>query len=626
MWSRKATDTFLQRAGLALVLLSIIVAAVFFGGQSPREFTGVIGLVLLSGLAWVLRLWAADRPRLFLHPLLPVIAMFLGYAAWRTPQSAVPYLALGELMQLTLYALVFVVALHLMSGREEGSWVVHVLVGLGAILSVYALIQCLNQSDSILWMKQPPGYFKRAGATFVNPNHFAGFLVPLIPLALAQAFVSRQEAWLRVSHGLAAGLLFVGVGVSMSRGGWAVTAVVTVMFLVWLMARRPHLRLPAIGALGLFVIAAAVFISANSKARARLDGVNLEGNIESGLRQYIWQPAWHEFLAHRVWGVGPAQFRVYFPQYRTPVMQHNPGWCHNEYLNLLCDYGLVGAGMAVLGLSVLVVNFIWVRKYAERGGSPLGTKGSDRTALFVGVHLGLFGVALHSFGDFILHTPAVALLTTVLLALSAAGLRHATERFRVSVPPGIPFALLLALGVVGAWLVPKSWNRAREAALLQRAESTPRITPALFANLITAANLEPGNPRTAYEIGENYRRLSFTGGDEWRQQGTNAVLWLERACQLDAHDPFARLKLGLMWRWLGNPEKFQRNVEKAVDLGPNQVEIANHYAWSLLLQGRPRKARVILNDSLSWNMWDNWLARKYLAEIDGDKWPDKEPK
>ena len=162
MWSRRATDTFLQRTGLALVLLSIIVAAVFFGGQTPREFTVVIGLVLLSGLAWVLRLWTADRPRLFLHPLLPIIAGFVGYAAWRASQAAVPYLAMGELMQLTLYALVFVFALHLMSGREEGSWVVHVLVSLGAILSVYALIQCLNQSDSILWMKQPSSYFKRA--------------------------------------------------------------------------------------------------------------------------------------------------------------------------------------------------------------------------------------------------------------------------------------------------------------------------------------------------------------------------------------------------------------------------------------------------------------------------------
>jgi len=86
------------------------------------------------------------------------------------------------------------------------------------------------------------------------------------------------------------------------------------------------------------------------------------------------------------------------------------------------------------------------------------------------------------------------------------------------------------------------------------------------------------------------------------------------------------LKLGLTWHWLGDAAKSKRSIERAVDLGPNQVEIANHYAWSLLRQGRPRKARVVLNDSLTWNWWDNWLARKYLWEIDNGKWPDKEPK
>ena len=90
-------------------------------------------------------------------------------------------------------------------------------------------------------------------------------------------------------------------------------------------------------------------------------------------------------------------------------MQYDPGWCHNEYLNLLCDYGLVGGAIVAVGVVVLLVNLVSVRKYVERGGSELGSRGSDRTAMFVGVNLGLLGIAVHAFGDFILHTPAVAL-------------------------------------------------------------------------------------------------------------------------------------------------------------------------------------------------------------------------
>ena len=626
MWSRRTTDTYLQWAVLAIVLLLVTVAAVAFGGQTAREFGVVVGLGVLAAVVWVMRLWTADRPKLFLHPALAVLFGFVAYAAWRSTHVVVPYLARGELLQLGLYALVFVVVLHALGGREEGSWLAHGLVTLGAGLSVYALIQYLNHSDVILGWKQPALYNGRAGATFVNPNHFAAFLVPLVPLALAQAVISRQEAWLRVSHGLAAVLLYVGVGVTMSRGGWFSVTLVTVLFLVWMMARRPQLRRVAIGALALFVVAAATFVSTNAKARARIEGVNTEGNIESGLRTYVWRPAWREFLAHRVWGVGPAQFRVHFPQFRTPLMQADPGWCHNEYLNLLCDYGLVGAGILLVGGVVFGVNLYWVRRYVDRAGSELGSKGSDRTALFVGVNLGLLGLAVHSFGDFILHTPAVALVATLYLALSAGSLRHASERFRVRVPAWSPFVLLLLVLGAGFWLVPQAYRRAREGALLSRAESATAVTPELLHLLGTAAQLEPDNPRTAYELGENHRRLSLSGEPGWRREGELAVQWLERASVLNPLDPFPHLKLGLAWRWLGDTAKFQRGIERAVDLGPNQVEIANHYAWSLLLQGRPRKARVILNESLTWNWWDNWMARKYLWEIDNGKWPDKEPR
>lgn len=626
MLSRKATDAFLHRALISLVVLVLVGAAVFFGGQTPREFFWIVVMGILSGAVWIMRLWTADRPRFLLHPVLAVVLAFLGYAFWRANHAAVAYLAVGELIQLVLYAVVFVVVLNALGGREESTYVAHALVAIGAVLSVYALVQSLNQSDSILWLRQPPGYFKRAGATFVNPNHFAGFLVPIIPLALAQALVSRQAEWIRVSHGLAALLLYVGVGVSMSRGGWLATALVTLILLVWLMARRPHLRLVALGALGAFVVAVGVFVSVNAKARARIEGVNTAGNIESGLRHYIWEPAWREFLAHRIWGTGPAQFRVHFPQFRTSLMQYDPGWCHNEYLNLLCDYGLVGGAIVAVGVVLLLVNLVWVRKYVERGGSELGSRGSDRTAMFVGVNLGLLGIAVHAFGDFILHTPAVALETTVLLALSAGGLRHATERFRFSVPFWAPFPLAIVLAGAGAWILPKTWNRAREAHFLERAEMATNITAELMGNLTQAARIEPGNPRTAYELGENHRRLSFAGGSDWRTEAERAVKWLEHASRLNPQDPFPHLKLGLTWHWLGEREKSKRSIERAVDLGPNQVEIANHYAWNLLLQGRPRKARVVLNDSIGWNWWDNWMARKYLWEIDNGKWPDKEPR
>ena len=624
MWSRNKTDTYLQRTVLVLVLLMIGVAAVFFGGQRPTEFIVVLGLGLLATGSWLARLCIGERPRFFLHPVLAPTLIFLAYAAWRMQTVAVPYLAQTEVLQLGLYIMTLLVVLHNLSDREESTWLIQALVALGAGLSVYALVQTLNHSDSILGLQQPAVYLKRAGATFVNPNHFAGFLVALLPLALAQALVSRQPGWIRVGHGYAAVLMLVGLALSMSRGGWFAGAVVIFIFLVWVMARRPQSRLGAIAILGVIVASAACFITYNPKAHARIEGVNVAGNVESGLRNYIWIPAWHEFRAFPIYGVGPAQFRIHFPQFRTPEMQYDPGWCHNEYLNLLCDYGLVGAGIVAVGLALFGACLAWSRKYSERRGSELGARGSDRTALFIGTTLGLLGLGIHSFGEFILHTPAIALVGVTLAALCASNLRHATERFRVAAPIWARAALIVAFVTAASWMWPLGLRRAREARLLDRAAAAVNLSPTLFEDLSAAAKIEPGNPRTAYELGENYRRLSFTGEPDWKPQADKAIFWLERARQLNPHDPFVYLKLGLTWHWMGEGEKSRNSFEQAISEGPNQVEIANYYAWNLLQQGRPKKAHTILNQSLIWDPWGNWFAKKCLWEIDHGKWPDRE--
>ena len=68
------------------------------------------------------------------------------------------------------------------------------------------------------------------------------------------------------------------------------------------------------------------------------------------------------------------------------------------------------------------------------------------------------------------------------------------------------------------------------------------ILPALLADLEVALRLVPNNPRTVFELGENYRRLSFGGDDDWRKHAAQSIRWLELALRLnpyDAHAPCA---------------------------------------------------------------------------------------
>jgi O-antigen ligase len=628
MRDREQIDGWLERAIVLLVLGAVVFASVLFGATRATELAGVTGLLGLASVLWVVRLWINPSHRFLLHPVLLPIAGFVAYAAWRTSLAEVPYAARQELWLLVLYALAFVLVLQNLHGQDTLVLAVHVLVGLGILLSLYSVIQFLSKSDRILWLPQPPQYFRRAGSTFINPNHFAALMVMLLPLALGQVFLGRDKGPLRIIHGYGAAMMCLGLAFSMSRGGWLAGGVVLLLFFLWLLIRRRNLRIPALSALGVVLVGIAVFLGSNAKAQRRLEGLAQGGTPDAAGRAHLWRPALAMWNTERWFGVGPAHYDLRFPGFRDPGVQTNPGYVHNEYLNTLTDYGLAGAGLAAAGVLTLVGGILKSRKYVERGASDLGSRnsgrGSNRTAFFLGGCLALLGLAIHCVGDFLLHIPALGLVAALLAALLASTLRFATDDFWVTPRwwSRIPATALVGAGL--AFVVPAAAAYGQEGLELNRAARRRAVTPELIANLTRAAALQPGNPRTAYELGENYRRLSFQGESLWQQEATNALQWLDRAVKVNPRDPLPHLSLGLTWHWLGDAARAKREFERAVDLGPNDLNVHNYYAWNLLTQGRVKKARAVFEQTLIWNSWDNWFARRYADEIDRGIWKDTE--
>ena len=617
MFDRENLDNLCEKAITGLVLAAIALAAIFFGGARNSEFALVAGVIGAALLTWLVRFWVNPSHRFLLHPAVWPVLGFVGYAAWRTANAEVPYVARQELLLIVMAASAFLLALHNLHGQDTTQGVSHVLAGLGCLIAGYAIFQALGQSQRVLWLVQPPDYFKRAGGTFVNPNHLAAFLGLIVPQSVAQFLVGRGKPVVKILHGYAALMMLGGIACTMSRGGWVSVAAGLGGLVVWIGYRRRELRLPIAVLAALFLGGAIFFLRSSDKAGSRLANVTKQGNQDAGVgRSWIWKPALRMWNDHRLLGVGPGHFDVRFPGYRSPEVQRNPGWVHNEYLNLLTDYGLAGAGLATLAIGAFAWGTVRSVKYVERGSSDLGSRGSNRTAFFVGAVAGLGTLGLHCLVDFNLHLPAIALAGAVITGLLASNIRFATERFWLS--PRLIGRLAITAAIIGAavWSGPLALQLVREGRLLNRAAALPGITPDLLTMLEAASKVAPDNARTAFELGENYRRLSFGGDDDWRKNAAEAIRWLERAISLNPYDSHARLRLAQTLNWTGERERATQEFDQALRLGPNDVAVANAVAWFLLNNGRAAEAKPLLEASLKWNWWDNWAARDYLQKVE----------
>ncbi len=616
MWDRDEVDKVCEWGVITLMLGVVIYAALALGGVRLTEFAVVGALTGIALVLWTVRLWLWEGHRFLLHPVVWPLLAFVGYAGWRYSHAPVEYVARLEWMQILLYAAVFFLVLHNLHRQETLQWATAVLSVLGMCLSFYSLVQLASGSDLVWWFVKPGNYARRGGGTFINPNHLAGLLVVLFPLATTHVFLGRIRPLIRVLYGYAALVMLCGIGVTMSRGGWLATALSVALLFVWLLRRRQH-RLPALLMLVVVATGAFFYFTRVDFAKWRLEGTLREGTADSGhSRQYLLQPTLKMWRDHVWTGVGPGQYDVAFPKYRPPTIQNAPVHAHNEYLELLAAYGLVGAGLFLAVLGALVWGAHKTSKFVERGSSELGFKASNRTAFFLGATLGLFGIAVHCLVEFHLHIPGVGLAVMLMAGLMASNLRFATDNFWLTPrwwSSGI--ATVLAVGWI-AWMSPLLLRGWREGRYLNAAAANPSLDEKLISSLKSAFAVEPQNPRTAYEIGENYRLLSWQGLAGYPDQAREAITWLERSARLNPFDAHTRLRLALSRHWLEDRAGAAADFDAALRLGPNDVTIANYVGWNRMLRGDLEGARHLLEQSRTWWPWGNSMAEHYIGAIE----------
>lgn len=611
-------DNACEHGILGLVLAILVFAPLAFGAVDAWAFLVVQGLAIGVLLLWTLRLWLAPRPRLLWPPLCWAVLAFASYAVARCLTADIEYIARQEVIQVWIYAFLFFAIVNNLHRQNYSQTISFALVALAMGISAYAIYQFMTHSESV-W-NQVTLYPGRGTGTYISPNNLAGFLEMILPLAVAYLLAGRVSVVGRILLAYSSLAIMAGIAVSFSRGGWAAAAAALLFLLAALMSRRQH-RLPAAVMLALLMGGGGVFFKEYLShthtfvQRDRGDGMQI-GQVSLELRRDLWMAGLQMWRQNFWCGVGPAHYNYRFPEYRSERIQRQPDRAHNDYINLLADWGTVGGAIVFAGMGVFVASLWQTRRHVRRIEKEFKTGNSNRLAFFWGGSAGLFALAVHSVVDFNLHIPANALVGVTLLALLSSNLRFATDRFWVGIRLPAKIVASVALLAGSFYLGTQEIRHGRETYWLGRADSLPVFSSEQSAALEKAFAADPHNFQTARAIGECYRMQSFSGGENYEAQARTAMQWYQRGMKLDPYESYNYLDCGMCLDWLDRHEEAEAYFNRADALDPNSYYVAATIGWHYVQAGDYAAARAWFRRSLSLKGEQNPVASNYLNLVE----------
>jgi O-antigen ligase len=291
----------------------------------------------------------------------------------------------------------------------------------GTSMSFVAILQKLSGTEKLLWLVEVAN--PTPWGTFAYRNQAAAFLILVLIIAGLLYFFYERRAFIKLKQGGPHLLLFLiifllsgSIWLALSRAGIILMGVLVITF--YLMAGFHYLRnrlnvrswitgvlfigLMAIG--GIFVLQLSDWNMIEWRLKHTQETIN---SIESDPRLLSTKATWEMVEDRLIYGWGAGSFRYVFPIYQKEYdilwyyyYREDRGWigrkiynyAHNDWIQFLAEYGLVGCSM-LLSMFLCLLNVLRKTFYFNK---------------ITGVFLlcGLFVIITHNLVDFIFSSPA----------------------------------------------------------------------------------------------------------------------------------------------------------------------------------------------------------------------------
>jgi len=277
-------------------------------------------------------------------------------------------------------------------------------------VTMLGIAQKFTWNGRLYWVRE--GTYGQVFGPFVDRNTYAAFAGVWMPVAAGMALValrrlrqgSRDELPRLVMWGGAAVGITGGIFLSLSRGG-IIAACVSIVVVAGLLAYYGRSK-AEVGLLAGLLAASVLFLVwiGPEMVLERIGTLSAGQGVPSlQYRVSAWEQTAHLIRENALAGTGLGTFRFSFMRYAPP----GEGWwntAHNEYLELLCDTGLIGGALFLWG------TVAWLARVARPGR----LRGRPERHMYIGITAGLVGLFLHSAISSNLQVPADAILVPIL--------------------------------------------------------------------------------------------------------------------------------------------------------------------------------------------------------------------
>ena len=541
--------------------------------------------------------------------------LFFLYASFLFFTSSIQYESKSEIIYLSCVLGSFLFWRNELSRLKYKQSLFTIFLIFMLILSLYGLINHFKFPDMILWSSRYTNtYFGRLSSSYICPNHFAHLLQMILPYCVCYLFLKKGSFFIKTLSAYSLIIFLICLFLTESRAGW-LGSIASFGSLILIFAFIKSKKLFFLTLILVPLLTSSLFFfswKTSETFQRRMAPVVefLEGQIANGVgseakdfRPLTWYDSVEMIKDKPLFGFGPKTYHYCFQEYRDSFKDPMivTGHPHNEYLELLADYGIFG--FILFGLAWMYSLF----RVSKNLSSNIDLK---YKLMSIATFSMMLGTMVHSFFDFQMHIYPNALVFSMLLPL---GMQAPSEKVHKNIIKKQTFLILLLVCFVMLMVALQSMT-----SLFLNSLSQKYFLKYNYGNQKSlylaqkSQEIDKGNWRSSKLIGSilnnnRYYSLDYDRKVDIAKQELEAFRYAFSINQFDAE---VQVGIAKALIFLGNNKKDYHMVKEGIDYLYNAASLKkfnNKYWW--LLASELRKNNYLKDSLKIFDQMDNYKLK-----------------